>query len=305
MTLMRLEFLMLLTALLVIPMQSEQAHSAENSTFSYDEYLLEQSKLSAAAEDAAVQRRGAFEAYEARVNKELLDNSSSLIESLPGGRSQLAFNYHQTAVDALEQFELSGNAEYLKAALDAAGAAIRLDGSQAGYWVNLGLIHTQNSSLHLLRSAEYAEEAFVQALEIRPDDPTVMVLLAERLLERGAYEEALFFFETAVLQESTLLSSALPKMTEAYLLAPLTLRGTEFLWNLRFKRLPSTEELFVSPHILWYSAILYIAMGDYQSARGDLRYLFEDKAVKKYVTPALHESAKQLLAKISLLEAQP
>ena len=95
MTLMRLEFLLLLSALLVMPMRSEPAHSSENSSFSYDEYVLEQSKLSAAAEDAADQRRSALEAYEARVNKELLDNSASLIVSLPGGRYQLAFNHHQ------------------------------------------------------------------------------------------------------------------------------------------------------------------------------------------------------------------
>ena len=290
-----------LTGLVIL---SSSAARSEREALSYDDFIAQYGTQRSESDDDFIERREALILLERQAEERFLNESAEFIENLPGGREQLAFMYHQESIDLVQQFTTTGDPQNLRLALDAAGNAIRLDDQQAEYWINLGLIHTQNSSLHILRSAEYAEDAFVEALSLNPEDPTVMTLLAERLFERGAYEEALFFYETAIVLEPTLIPSVMPKMVQAYLIAPFTLRGVQFLYDLRFMRLSSSEELFVSPSIFYYSAILHRAMGDYDQALSDLRYLREDPAVKKYVTFDLNIDAMHLVLKILVQKEQ-
>jgi len=290
-----------LTGLVIL---SSSAARSERETLSYDDFIAQYGTQRSESDEQFIERRKALISLERQAEERFLNESAEFIENLPGGREQLAFIYHMESIELVQQFTTTGDPQNLRRALDAAGNAIRLDDQQAEYWINLGLIHTQNSSLHILRSAEYAEDAFVEALSLDPEDPTVMTLLAERLFERGAYEEALFFFETAIVLEPTLIPSVMPKMVQAYLIAPLTLRGTQFLYDLRFMRLSSSEELFVSPAIFYYSAILHRAMGDYDLAFADLRYLSDDPALKKYVTLDLKIDAGHLFADMLMEQAQ-
>ena len=290
-----------LTGLVIL---SSSAARSEREALSYDDFIAQYGTQKSESDDEFIERREALISLQRQAEERFLNESAEFIENLPGGREQLAFMYHQESIDLVQQFTTTGDPQNLRLALDAAGNAIRLDDQQAEYWTNLGLIHTQNSSLHILRSAEYAEDAFVEALSLNPEDPTVMTLLAERLFERGAYEEALFFYETAIVLEPTLIPSVMPKMVQAYLIAPFTLRGVQFLYDLRFMRLSSSEELFVSPSIFYYSAILHRAMGDYDQALSDLRYLREDPAVKKYVTFDLNIDAGYLVLDMLVQEGQ-
>ena len=296
--------LLLSAGLTVLVILSSSAARSEREALSYDDFIAQYGTQRSESDDEFIERREALILLERQAEERFLNESAEFIENLPGGREQLAFMYHQESIDLVQQFTITGDPQNLRRALDAAGNAIRLDNQQAEYWINLGLIHTQNSSLHILRSAEYAEDAFVEALSLNPEDPTVMTLLAERLFERGAYEEALFFFETAIVLEPTLIPSVMPKMVQAYLIAPFTLRGAQFLYDLRFMRLSSPEELFVSPSIFYYSAILHRAMGDYDQALSDLRYLTEDPAVKKYVNFDLNIDAMHLVLKILVQKEQ-
>ena len=296
--------LLLSAGLTVLVILSSSAVRSEREALSYDDFIAQYGTQRSESDDEFLERREALILLERQAEERFLNESAEFIENLPGGREQLAFMYHQESIDLVQQFTITGDPQNLRRALDAAGNAIRLDNQQAEYWINLGLIHTQNSSLHILRSAEYAEDAFVEALSLNPEDPTVMTLLAERLFERGAYEEALFFFETAIVLEPTLIPSVMPKMVQAYLIAPFTLRGAQFLYDLRFMRLSSPEELFVNPSIFYYSAILHRAMGDYDQALSDLRYLTEDPAVKKYVTFDLNIDAMHLVLKILVQKEQ-
>lgn len=269
---------------------------ADQTPLSYDEFVSKFGRDPSQSDAAVVQRQQELQDAGARAQQQFLKGSAELIQSLPGGREQLAFLYHQEAVKLLGEFEQEGDPEKLKWALNAAGSAIRLDDQQPEYWTNLGLIHTQNSALHILRSAEYAEDAFVQALNLDPEDPTVMVLLADRLHERGAYPQALFLFETAVLNDPTLLPGVIKNMTEAYLIAPLTERGAEFFYDLQFRRLVKWDEMFFSPYILWYRAILLNAMSNHDEAESALNMLLRDTGgLSKYLTPALRENAETLL----------
>ena len=296
--------LLLSAGLTVLVILSSSAARSEREALSYDDFIAQYGTQRSESDDEFIERREALILLERQAEERFLNESAEFIENLPGGREQLAFMYHQESIDLVKQFTTTGDPQNLRLALDAAGNAIRLDDQQAEYLINLGQIHTQNSSLHILRSAEYAEDAFVEALSLNPEDPTVMTLLAERLFERGAYEEALFFFETAIVLEPTLIPSVMPKMVQAYLIAPFTLRGVQFLYDLRFMRLSSSEELFVSPAIFYYSAILHRAMGDYDQALADLRYLSEDPAVKKYVTFDLNIDAGYLVLDMLVQEGQ-
>ncbi len=168
---------------------------ADQTPLSYDEFVSKFRTDSWQSDSAIVRRQQELQDAGVRAQQQFLKDSQELSKSLPGGREQLAFLYHQEAMKLLGEFEQEGDPEKLKWALNAAGSAIRLDDQQPEYWTNLGLIHTQNSALHILRSAEYAEDAFVQALNLDPEDPTVMVLLADRLYERGAYPQALFLLK--------------------------------------------------------------------------------------------------------------
>ena len=290
-----------LTGLVIL---SSSAARSEREALSYGGFLAQYGTQRSESDEEFIDRREALISLARQAEERFLNESAEFIKNLPGGREQLAFMYHQESIDLVQRFTTTGDPQNLRRALNAAGNAIRLDDQQAEYWINLGLIHTQNSSLHILRSAEYAEDAFVEALSLNPEDPTVMTLLAERLFERGAYEEALFFFETAIVLEPTLIPSVMPKMMQAYLIAPLTLRGTQFFYDLRFMRLSSSEELFVSPSIFYYSAILHRAMGDYDQALSDLRYLSEDPALKKYVTFDLNIDAMHLVLDILVQKGQ-
>ena len=269
---------------------------ADETPFSYEEFLLQFGSDSSQSDSAIIQRQQALQDAGARAQLQFLKDSAERIKSLPGGQEQLAFLYHQEAVKLLGQFEDEGEPEKLKWALNAAGSAIRLDDQQPEYWTNLGLIHTQNSALHILRSAEYAEDAFARSLDLDPEDPTVMVLLADRLHERGAYEEALFLFETAVLNDPTLLPGVIKQMTAAYLMAPLTGRGADFFYDLKFRRLSKSDEMFYSPYISWYRAILLNAMSEHWQAESELDMLLRTKGgLSKYLTPTLRENAEKLL----------
>ena len=296
--------LLLSAGLIGLVILSSSTARSKREALSYDDFIAQYGTQKSESDDEFIERREALILLQRQAEERFLNESAEFIENLPGGREQLAFMYHQESIDLVQQFTTTGDPQNLRLALDAAGNAIRLDDQQAEYWINLGLIHTQNSSLHILRSAEYAEDAFVEALSLNPEDPTVMTLLAERLFERGAYEEALFFFETAIVLEPTLIPSVMPKMVQAYLIAPFTLRGAQFLYDLRFMRLSSPEELFVSPSIFYYSAILHRAMGDYDQALSDLRYLTEDPAVKNYVTFDLNIDATHLVLKILVQKEQ-
>ncbi len=270
-------------------------HAGETS-LSYEEFLLQFGSDSSQSDSAIIQRRQALQDAGARAQLQFLKDSAERIKSLRGGQEQLAFLYHQEAVKLLGEFEDEGEPEKLKWALNAAGSAIRLDDQEPEYWTNLGLIHTQNSALHILRSAEYAEDAFARSLDLDPKDPTVMVLLADRLHERGAYEEALFLFETAVLNDSTLLPGVIKQMTAAYLMAPLTGRGADFFYDLKFRRLSKSDEMFYSPYISWYRAILLNAMSEHWQAESELEMLLRTKGgLSKYLTPTLRENAEKLL----------
>jgi len=269
---------------------------ADQTPLSYDEFVSKFGRDPSQSDAAVVQRQQELRDAGARAQQQFLKDSAELIESLPGGREQLALLYHREALKLLGEFEDEGDPQKLKRALNAAGSAIRLDDQQPEYWTNLGLIHTQNSALHILRSAEYAEDAFVQALNLDPEDPTVMVLLADRLYERGAYPEALFLFETAVLNEPTLLRGVIRNMTAAYLIAPLTERGAAFFYDLQFTSLSKRDEMFYSPYILWYRAILLNAMSNHDEAESALNMLLRDTGgLSKYLTPALRENAETLL----------
>ncbi len=269
---------------------------ADETPLSYEEFLLQFGSDSSQSDSAIIQRQQALQDAGARAQLQFLKDSAELIKSLPGGQEQLAFLYHQEAVKLLGEFEDEGEPEKLKWALNAAGSAIRLDDQQPEYWTNLGLIHTQNSALHILRSAEYAEDAFARSLDLDPEDPTVMVLLADRLHERGAYEEALFLFETAVLNDPTLLPGVIKQMTAAYLMAPLTGRGADFFYDLKFRRLSKSDEMFYSPYISWYRAILLNAMSEHWQAESELDMLLRTKGgLSKYLTPTLRENAEKLL----------
>ena len=269
---------------------------ADETSLSYEEFLLQFGSDSSQSDSAIIQRQQALQDAGARAQLQFLKDSAELIKSLPGGQEQLAFLYHQEAVKLLGQFEDEGEPEKLKWALNAAGSAIRLDDQEPEYWTNLGLIHTQNSALHILRSAEYAEDAFARSLDLDPEDPTVMVLLADRLHERGAYEEALFLFETAVLNDPTLLPGVIKQMTAAYLMAPLTGRGADFFYDLKFRRLSKSDEMFYSPYISWYRAILLNAMSEHWQAESELDMLLRTKGgLSKYLTPTLRENAEKLL----------
>ena len=269
---------------------------ADETHLSYEEFLLQFGSDSSQSDSAIIQRQQALQDAGARAQLQFLKDSAELIKSLPGGQEQLAFLYHQEAVKLLGEFEDEGEPEKLKWALNAAGSAIRLDDQEPEYWTNLGLIHTQNSALHILRSAEYAEDAFARSLDLDPEDPTVMVLLADRLHERGAYEEALFLFETAVLNDPTLLPGVIKQMTAAYLMAPLTGRGADFFYDLKFRRLSKSDEMFYSPYISWYRAILLNAMSEHWQAESELDMLLRTKGgLSKYLTPTLRENAEKLL----------
>ena len=269
---------------------------ADQAPLSYEEFLLQFGSGSSQSDSDIIERRQALEEAGARAQQQFLKDSAERIASLPGGQAQLAFLYHQEAVKLLGEFEDEGDPEKLKWALNAAGSAIRLDDQQPEYWTNLGLIHTQNSALHILRSAEYAEDAFVRSLDLEPADPTVMVLLADRLHERGAHKEALFLFETAVLSDPTLLPGVIKQMTTAYLVAPLTARGAEFFYDLQFRRLSNSDEMFYSPYILWYRAILLNAMSEHGEAEYALDMLLRTKGgLNNYLTPPLRENAERLL----------
>ncbi len=269
---------------------------ADETSLSYEEFLLQFGSDSSQSDSAIIQRQQALQDAGARAQLQFLKDSAERIKSLPGGQEQLAFQYHQEAVKLLGEFEDEGEPEKLKWALNAAGSAIRLDDQEPEYWTNLGLIHTQNSALHILRSAEYAEDAFARSLDLDPEDPTVMVLLADRLHERGAYEEALFLFETAVLNDPTLLPGVIKQMTAAYLMAPLTGRGADFFYDLKFRRLSKSDEMFYSPYISWYRAILLNAMSEHWQAESELNMLLRTKGgLSKYLTPTLRENAEKLL----------
>ena len=269
---------------------------ADETPLSYEEFLLQFGSDSSQSDSAIIQRQQTLQDAGARAQLQFLKDSAERIKSLPGGQEQLAFLYHQEAVKLLGEFEDEGEPEKLKWALNAAGSAIRLDDQQPEYWTNLGLIHTQNSALHILRSAEYAEDAFARSLDLDPEDPTVMVLLADRLHERGAYEEALFLFETAVLNDPTLLPGVIKQMTAAYLMAPLTGRGADFFYDLKFRRLSKSDEMFYSPYISWYRAILLNAMSEHWQAESELNMLLRTKGgLSKYLTPTLRENAEKLL----------
>jgi len=110
-----------------------------------------------------------------------------------GGDSALAASLLSTALQARPEFPqaLILQAEVLEAlgrlpqALESLQAALRLDPNDAGAWFNLAMLSLRNGSI------EGAEDAARRALEIQPDSPAALELLARAMRDQGFAREAL------------------------------------------------------------------------------------------------------------------
>ncbi len=207
----------------------------------------------------------------------------------PGeGYDPLAASFkYRDAVSLKSEYYQEGSLETLFTALDTIGDAIRLDLTNPQYWITLGDIYTELTRFNLFRSHEYAETSFRQALALTPDDASIMILLAVRLAKTDECEEALQYFEKAVMEDILLLSvNIIQWMNACYLTDAHTKRGTIFFENVQ-KNYPEYY------YLNFFQAVLYNAHFDHDSARRELQEILDrdasDEAVKKAAQKLLSE----------------
>lgn len=205
-----------------------------------------------------------------------------------GNKTALAALRHAKAAGLRRAYLRSGDMKKLYTALNTAGEAIKLDPDQAQYWVTLGSIHSELARFNILRSNEYAQDSFRQALDLAPDDAATMILLAVTLAKTGEYEEALTYFEKAVETNLLMLSADIARwMNVCYLADAHTKRGAIFYEDIQ-TRYPEYYYLNL------YQAVLYRAHFDYDSARRELKQLLE----RADVDQTTKEAAQKLLAEL-------
>ncbi|MDO9516404.1 MAG: tetratricopeptide repeat protein [Syntrophales bacterium] len=205
-----------------------------------------------------------------------------------GDKAALAALRHAKAAELRREYLQGGDMKKLYTALNTVGEAIKLDPDRSQYWVTLGNIHSELARFNILRSNEYAQDSFRQALDLAPDDATIMVLLAVNLARTGEYEEALDYFEKAVRTNILMLSADIARwMNVCYLADAHTKRGAIF-----YEDIQSAHPEYY--YLNLYQAVLYKAHFDYDSARRELTQLLErgdaDQTTK--------ETAQKLLAEL-------
>jgi len=205
-----------------------------------------------------------------------------------GDKAALATRRHAKAVGLKREYLRGGDMKKLYTALNTAGEAIKLDPDRSQYWVTLGEIHSELARFNILRSNEYAQDSFRQALDLAPDDATIMILLAVNLARTGEYEEALAYFEKAVKTNILMLSADIARwMNVCYLADAHTKRGAIFYEDIQ----NSHPEYY---YLNLYQAVLYKAHFDYDSARRELMQLLE----RDDADQTTHETARRLLAEL-------
>jgi len=205
-----------------------------------------------------------------------------------GDKGALAALRHAKAVGLKRAYLQGGDMKKLYTALNTVGEAIKLDPDRSQYWVTLGSIHSELARFNILRSNEYAQDSFRQALDLAPDDATIMVLLAVNLARTGEYEEALAFFEKAVKINILMLSADIAQwMNVCYLADAHTQRGAIFYENIQ----NSHPEYY---YLNLYQAVLYKAHFDYDSARRELTQLLE----RDDADQTTKETARRLLGEL-------
>jgi tetratricopeptide (TPR) repeat protein len=214
--------------------------------------------------------------------------SSATERQLAGDEIALAALKHAKAAQLRREYLHDGNLKKLYTALNAAGEAISLDASQPEYWVTLGNIHTELSRFNILRSNEYAQDSFRQALDLAPGDASIMILMAVNLAKTGQYEEALEYFEKGVKTDILMLNADIARwMNVCYLADAHTKRGAIFYEDIQNRHLDYY-------YLNLYQAVLYRAHFDYDSARRELTRLLEHADACQ----ATKEAARRLLAEL-------